>query len=214
MDNLSELESQVLFLRQKQGYTINETIKELNITVNILKKIIEKLQNLGLYSEEEIQKAKKNRKLRERYAKTKGQPILGLSKEEENFRQLCISFMCEKYLDYNVTKKMNPILVTKLKQLNTYGSYEVIYRTLQTQEKNLNYINSNKTFQSDIQKISYFLAVIKSNMAKVENQLKTKQAVAEAKRNSTSMNEDIIDMLENKTISTPTKRRDLSEFID
>ena len=53
MDNLSELESQVLFLRQKQGYTINETIKELNITANILKKVTEKLQNLGLYSEEE-----------------------------------------------------------------------------------------------------------------------------------------------------------------
>ena len=109
---------------------------------------------------------------------------------------------------------MEPILVTKLKQLNTNVSYEVIYRTLQAQEKNLNYINSNKTFQNDIQKISYFLAVIKSNMTKVENQLKTKQAVAEAKRNSVSMNEDIIDMLENKTISTPTKRRDLSEFID
>ena len=61
MDNLSELENQVLFLRQKQGYTINETIKELNITANIFKKITEKLQNLGLYSEEEIQKAKKNR---------------------------------------------------------------------------------------------------------------------------------------------------------
>ena len=55
MDNLSELENQVLFLRQKQGYTINETIKELNITANIFKKITEKLQNLGLYSEEEIQ---------------------------------------------------------------------------------------------------------------------------------------------------------------
>ena len=214
MEDLSELEGQVLFLRQKQGYTINETIKELNITANIFKKIIEKLQILGLYNEEEIEKAKKNRKLRERYAKTKGKPVLGLSKEEENFRQLCISFMCEKYLDYNTTKKMNPILVTKLKQLNTYGSYEVIYRTLQSQEKNLNYINSNKTFQSDIQKISYFLAIIKNNMAKIQNQLKNKKAVVEAKRNSTSMNEDIIDMLENKTVSKPTKRKDLSEFID
>ena len=45
MDNLSELESQVLFLRQKQGYTINETIKELKPQVDKLKSLNDSLKS-------------------------------------------------------------------------------------------------------------------------------------------------------------------------
>lgn len=214
MDSLSELEKQVLELRIEKGYTINETIKELGITTTIFKKIIKKLEELELYNEELLKKAKNRRKSRERYAKTKGQKVLGLSEKEEKFRQLCISFMCEKYFNYNITKKMNPILVTKLKQLNAYASYEVIFRTLQSQEKNLNYIHSNKSFNNDTQEMSYLLTVVRNNLKKVNEKLDMNNAINEAKLKSTSMNEDIIEMLNQKIETKPTTKRDLSEFID
>ncbi len=214
MDNLSEIEKQVLELRTEKGCTVNETIEELGITITIFKKIVKKLEELNLYNEEILKKAKKRRKSRERYAKTKGEKVLGLSAEEENFRQLCISFMCEKYFDYNITKKMNPILVTKLKQLNSYASYEVIYRTLQSQEQNLNYIHSNKKFNNDTQEMSYLLTVVKNNLTKINDKLTMNNAINEAKLKSSSMNEDIIEMLNQKIETKPTKKRDLSEFID
>lgn len=214
MDNLSELEKQVLELRMEKGYTINETIKELEITTTIFKKIVKKLEELNLYNEDLLKKAKKRRKARERYAQTKGEKVLGLSEKEENFRQLCISFMCEKYFNYNITKKMNPILVTKLKQLNSYASYEVIYRTLQLQEKNLNYIHSNKRFNNDTQEMSYLLTVVKNNLKKVNDKLDINNAINEAKLKATNMNEDIIRMLDQKIETKPTTKRDLSEFID
>lgn len=214
MDNLSEIEKQVLELRTEKGCTVNETIEELGITITIFRKIVKKLEELDLYNEEILKKAKNRRKSRERYAKTKGQKVLGLSAEEENFRQLCISFMCEKYFDYNITKKMNPILVTKLKQLNSYASYEVIYRTLQSQEQNLNYIHSNKKFNNDTQEMSYLLTVVKNNLTKINDKLTMNNAINDAKLKSASMNEDIIEMLNQKIETKPTKKRDLSEFID
>lgn len=214
MDSLSDLEKQILELRIDKGYTINETIGELDITPTVFKKAINKLEELGLYTEELLKKAKKRRKSRERYAKTKGEKVLNLSEEEENFRKLCISFLCEKYFDYKKTKKVNPILITKLKQLNSHASYEVIYRTLQSQESNLNYIHSNKKFNNDIQEMSYLLAVIKSNLTKINEKINMNNAINEAKLKSTSMNEDIIDMLNQKIETKPTTKRDLSEFID
>lgn len=214
MDSLSDLEKQILELRIDKGYTINETIGELDISSTVFKKAINKLEELGLYTEELLKKAKKRRKSRERYAKTKGEKVLNLSEEEENFRKLCISFLCEKYFDYKKTKKVNPILITKLKQLNSHASYEVIYRTLQSQESNLNYIHYNKKFNNDIQEMSYLLAVIKNNLTKVNEKINMNNAINEAKLKSTSMNEDIIDMLNQKIETKPTKKRDLSEFID
>lgn len=214
MDNLSEIEKQVLELRTEKGYTVNETVEELGITITIFKKIVKKLEELDLYNEEILKKAKKRRKSRERYAKTKGQKVLGLSAEEENFRQLCISFMCEKYFNYNITKQMNPMLVTKLKQLNSYASYEVIYRTLQSQEQNLNYIHSNKKFNNDTQEMSYLLTVVRNNLTKINDKLTMNNAINEAKLKSSSMNEDIIEMLNQKIETKPTTKRDLSEFID
>lgn len=214
MDNLSEIEKQVLELRAEKGYTVNETIEALGITITIFRKIVKKLEELDLYNEEILKKAKKRRKSRERYAKTKGQKVLGLSAEEENFRQLCISFMCEKYFNYNITKQMNPMLVTKLKQLNSYASYEVIYRTLQSQEQNLNYIHSNKKFNNDTQEMSYLLTVVRNNLTKINDKLTMNNAINEAKLKSSSMNEDIIKMLNQKIETKPTTKRDLSEFID
>ena len=105
MDNLSELEKQILELRIEKGYTINETIKELDITSTVFKKTVNKLEELGIYNEELLKKARKRKKSREKYAKTKGEKVLNLSKKEENFRKLCISFLCEKYFNYKITKK-------------------------------------------------------------------------------------------------------------
>lgn len=214
MDSLSELERQVLELRIEDGYTINETVEELKITATIFKKIVKKLEELGLYDEELLKKAKRRRKSRERYKKTKGKKVLGLSEEEEKFRKLCISFMCEKYFNYNITKQMNPILVTKLKKLNSYASYEVIYRTMQTQEAKLNYIHSNKNFNSENQEMSYLLAVIKNNLVEINKKLNINNAINDAKLKATNMNEDIIEMLSQNIETKPTTKRDLSEFID
>ena len=122
--------------------------------------------------------------------------------------------MCEKYFNYNITKQMNPILVTKLKKLNSYASYEVIYRTMQTQEAKLNYIHSNKNFNSENQEMSYLLAVIKNNLVEINKKLNINNAINDAKLKATNMNEDIIEMLSQNIETKPTTKRDLSEFID
>ena len=62
--------------------------------------------------------------------------------------------------------------------------------------------------------MSYLLAVIKSNLTKINEKINMNNAINEAKLKSTSMNEDIIDMLNQKIETKPTTKRDLSEFID
>ena len=109
---------------------------------------------------------------------------------------------------------MNPILVTKLKKLNSYASYEVIYRTMQTQEAKLNYIHSNKNFNSENQEMSYLLAVVKNNLIEINKKLNINNAINDAKLKATNMNEDIIEMLSQNIETKPTTKRDLSEFID
>ena len=126
---------------------INETIKELNITANILKKVTEKLQNLGLYSEEEIQKAKKNRKQRERYAKTKGQPVLGLSKEEENFRY-DIGKLIEEGFDEKVIMKvyvyLKPNSIEEIKEYLTLEEGKYKHKFISNRKDTNNCVKCNK----------------------------------------------------------------------
>lgn len=208
-ENLSILEQKVLELRQEKGYTIEQTLSELNINQKKYKIIVDKLKELNLYDEEKIKKAKQNKKMRE-YRNTNKNKVK-LSKEEEEYRQKCIDFMCKKYFDYNRTKVFNPVLVTKIQQLKNICSYKVIFNTMRFQEQNLNYANS-KTFSSEFQKIGYMMTIIKNNLKEVWKKIDMQDKIQARIKEEGSTR--IVNELNRKIVTKPTKRIDMSDLLD
>lgn len=209
---LTQLEKDILELRVKKGYTENETLEELNITKYQYNKIRKKLENLGLYSIHLVNKARKNRIARERY-KDKKLGLNQISDEEEKCRKECVDILSQRYLAYNSNKKFNAILVSKLEQLSKAYSYNVILNTIKTKAKSLEYA-SKKDFNNDIAKISYLIAIIKNNAQSVYNQMKKQQEINDKKLRMNESDKIIIREMNNQRVSRPTRRRDLSEFLD
>lgn len=208
-NKLSKIENDVLELRQKKGYTIEETIKELNIKRKEFQNIISKLKNLNLYNEDQIKKAQRNRKAR------KNKEILQnktkLSEEEEMYRKKSIDFMCKKYFDYNLTHHFNPVLVKKIQDLSKITSYKIIYNTIIYQQNSLNFANT-KVFSSEYQKISYMIAIIKNNLSIVWKKVQRQEQIRESKEKGED--KEIVLQL-NKTYETkPTDRFDMTDWLD
>ena len=211
-NNLTDLENKVLELRQEKGYTIEETKKELNITDKVFKNAIENLKEAGDYDEEKIKQAKKNKKRREYEKKNRNRTKL--PPDEEEYRQKCIDFMCRRYFEYNQTKKLNPLLVSKIQSLNKVASYKIIYNTMKNQQKNLDYANIKfKNYSSDFQKINYMLAIVKNNLNITYKRLKRKETVQEAENNRFDV-QDMLRKLDKNTTSKPTQRIDMSQWLD
>lgn len=211
-NNLINLESKILELRQEKGYTIEETKKELNITDKVFKKAIISLKEAGVYDEEKIKQAKKNKKRREYKKKNRNKPKL--PPDEEEYRQKCIDFMCRRYFEYNQTKRFNPILVSKIQTLNKIASYKIIYATMKNQQKNLDYANIKfKNCSSDFQKITYMLTIVKNNLSTTYKRLKKKESIQEAENNRYDV-QDMMRKLDKNIVSKPTQRVDMSKWLD
>lgn len=211
MEDLTPTENKILELRQKEGLTIEETIKKAKITRTTFEKIVKVLKDKGYYNEEEIKKAKRNKKSREYYHKHKNEEKL--PKEELEYRQKCIDILSIKYFNYNETKQFNPILVSKLSGLyKNHFSYKVIYNTILLQEKSLNYAMS-KPFGSEYQKINYMIAIIKNNLKITWKKLKRQEDAYEGfmKKNN---DQDIVRQLNKTIITKPTKKIDMTDFLD
>ena len=103
--------------------------------------------------------------------------------------------------------------MSKLKQLSKVYSYNVILNTIKTKTKSLEYA-SKKDFNNDIAKISYLIAIIKNNAQSVYNQMKKQQEINDKKLRMNESDKIIIREMNNQRVSRPTRRRDLSEFLD
>lgn len=208
--NLTELEEKILDLRTKKGYTIENTLKELKIPRRVFKETVELLQEKGLYKEEDVKKAIKNKKNREYVEKNKTRKKL--SPEEEDYRKKCIDFMCKKYFDYERTKKFNPVLVAKLQNLNKLCSYKVIFNTIKYQERSLDYANL-KPMASEYQKISYMMAIIKNNLNVVYKKIQKQEKIQEGKDKQID-DKKLVNQLNKNIISKPSEKIDMSNFLD
>ncbi len=208
---MSKIENKILNLRQVEGYTIEETIKKANISRKTFKEIISKLSEQGLYNEEEVKSAMKRRKQREYYYKHKSETKF--PPEEEEYRKKCIDILCTRYFNYNETKQFNPALVSKLNNLyNQNFSYKIIYNSILYTMKSLDYANT-KTFGSDYQKINYMIAIIKNNLKIVWKKLQRQQEAYEGFTKKVN-DEEIIYQLNKTIVSKPSKKIDMSEFLD
>ena len=206
-ENLTDIEKRILELRQKKGYTVEETLAELKIKRTLFKEIVLKLENLGLYDKEKIQQAIKKRKTTLKNKDYNSR--IKLSTEEEQYRKKSIDVMCRRYFDYNKTKHFNPVLVSKLQGLNKFSSYKTIYNTIIYQQQNLDYANT-KVFSSDFQKISYMIAIIKNNLSKVYTEMKEKEINA----HNLTITDSLARELTKSRVTKPTKRLDMSSLLD
>ena len=207
-EKISEIQQKILDYRENKGYSMDKTIEELKITRKRFNQNVEKLKEKDLYDEIKIKEAMKNRKLQNSVKKAVT-PKLNLSPEEEEYRKECIDIMCNRYFDYNKTKHFNPILVSRIQNLNKYAPYKIIYNTIVYQQKSLDYAYY-KTFSSEFQKISYMIAIIKNNLSKVYKDMQKKE---EQQKNIT-ISDSLARELTKKRITKPTKRLDMTDLLD
>ena len=208
-EKISEIQQKILEYRQEKGYSIDKTIEELKITRKRFNQNVEKLKEKGLYNEQKIKEAMKNRRLNKEIDQKNFSTKLNLNPEEEEYRKKCIDIMCKKYFDYNKTKHFNPILVSRIQNLNKYAPYKIIYNTIVYQQKSLDYAYY-KTFSSEFQKISYMIAIIKNNLSKVYKDMQEKE---EQQKNIT-ISDSLARELTKKRITKPTKRLDMTDLLD
>ena len=207
-EEITEIQKKILEYRQEKGYSIDKTMEELKLTRKIFNQNVEKLKEKDLYDEIKIKEAMKNRKLQNSLKKAVTTK-LNLSPEEEEYRKECIDIMCKRYFDYNKTKHFNPVLVSRIQNLNKYAPYKIIYNTIVYHQKNLDYA-STKTFSSEFQKISYMIAIIKNNLSKVYKDMQEKE---ELQKKST-ISDSLARELTKKRVTKPTKRLDMTDLLD
>ena len=207
-EEITEIQKKILEYRQEKGYSIDKTMEELKLTRKIFNQNVEKLKENDLYDEIKIKEAMKNRKLQNSVKKAVTTK-LNLSPEEEEYRKECIDIMCKRYFDYNKTKHFNPVLVSRIQNLNKYAPYKIIYNTIVYHQKNLDYA-STKTFSSEFQKISYMIAIIKNNLSKVYKDMQEKE---ELQKKST-ISDSLARELTKKRVTKPTKRLDMTDLLD
>lgn len=207
-EEITEIQKKILEYRQEKGYSIDKTMEELKLTRKIFNQNVEELKEKGLYDEIKIKEAMKNRKLQNSVKKSVSTK-LNLSPEEEGYRKECIDIMCKRYFDYNKTKHFNPVLVSRIQNLNKYAPYKIIYNTIVYHQKNLDYA-STKTFSSEFQKISYMIAIIKNNLSKVYKDMQEKE---ELQKKST-ISDSLARELTKKRVTKPTKRLDMTDLLD
>ena len=195
-------------LKVKQGLTNKEISEKLKIPEYRLSKLISEAKEIGLISEEDIQRGKRNRRARERKETQKNKPLL--SEEEQKYKKACKDYLTFNFTDYKKTKKFNPVLSQKIELLSNFGTFKEIYNTILYCKANLEYA-SRKTYNSDIQRFSYYMAIIKNNIPKVRIKIQEQEKLEQGKNKGL---ENITESLNNEIVSVPTERFDMSELLD
>lgn len=136
-----------------------------------------------------------------------------ISEQEEEYKNQCIDtiwkycFLTTDERDVYITS-----LIAKLQELHKDYSYRIILFTIKDCKNSLKYIHQ-KDFDSKFQKISYIFAIIRNNIKTVWEKSE-KQRLIKVGLSKRYNDEEIINTLSKKRKTPPTKRRDLSEFID
>lgn len=206
MAELSETEQKLLQLRQSKGYSISETLKELNVKREEYDEIVKKLTELGEYNETEVKKAI----ARKNYAKN-GEHF-EIPEQEKEWFQKCKDELCGRYTLYNATKSYNPAMTTKL--INSYKkgySFKDLYASMVDCRQLLAYYQ-NKHFNSEYGKMSYFMAIIENNVNKMKKLEKQNKGIHTGFNKKLSEDE-LIEQLNQKK-ETKAIKKDMSAFFD
>lgn len=126
-------------------------------------------------------------------------------------RENLLKFIADAILDYGEGQVLPTILLKKIKELNLFYPYEVIQETFKVKEKDLNYwMNKEDKFQTDYQKCSYMMAIIKNTINDIYKKWKCEQNVHKIENNTDiNMLNDIDDTEVKKPIN-----RGISDFLD
>lgn len=215
MPKLTEIEKKIIKMRQEEGMTEKDTIKNLGIKQSQYRKTINYLVEIGKYDREKVKEAIQKRRKKEyehkQYEKKKNK--IPMSQEDNNYYKKCTDFLCFNYLDYRFTKKYDASLTTKLNELHKKYSFKVIYNTMLSQKNNFDYAISHKNFATDRQRITYLMKIVENNL--VTQQFKeNRYQEAHEGFNKKIDDDEITHQLNKKVISKPSKKLDLSEFLD
>ena len=206
--NNHEQYGEIVELKVKQGLTNKEISEKLKIPEYRLSKLVSEAKEIGLISDEDIQKGKRNRKARERKEAQKNK--VPLSEEEQKYKKACKDYLTFNFTDYKQTKKFNPVLSQKIELLSSFGTFKEIYRTILYCKANLEYA-SKKTYNSDVQRFSYYMAIIKNNIPKIRAKIQEQEKLEQGKNKNS---ESIVENLNNEIVSVPTERFDMSDLLD
>lgn len=216
MTELSEKELKILDMRQYQGLSLKETLKQTGIKRKEYNEIVKKLTEAGKYNENKVREAmteriKKNR-ARERYIKNKEE---GKKPTDDSpYFKKCTDFLCFNYLDYRFTKKYDVSLTEKLNNLhNKNYSYETIYNTMLSSKQSFDYALEHHKFKNDFSRISYYMKIVENNLP--IQVIKDKRYKEQHKGFNKKINDnDIVHQLNKKVVSKPSNKIDMSEFLD
>lgn len=138
----------------------------------------------------------------------KVKPDFVAKKHREKYWKLCIDFMAD-VLGYKERFPFPSLVTKRLKELENYG-YDVVYDSMREHEDTLRYYVKNKEFESDLQRIGYLFAIVKSNLLSLYNNKEEREK--RRNRNDISLN-NLID-LDEKVEVRKHKVRDISKFLD
>lgn len=140
----------------------------------------------------------------------KNEEIYNEYKIQSEYWIKCIEKFCYDFLDYKKGQPFPTILPKRLKELSFYDN-ETIYRTMCDCEEIIQKSISDKIFDSDYQKISYIMAIIRNRIAKVWKIVRQEQR--DAKRNYQPIPSNIYASL--SEIQNPKQNvKDISRFVE
>ena len=128
-------------------------------------------------------------------------------KKQQLYRQKTLDLIFD-LLGYEEDQYLPPMLLGKIKKLNNYFTYEVIYETFQQSHKTLQYwINIKEKFSSEYSRINYMMAIIQNKINSIGKQLKRKKLIQ-------IKNIDVdMEIMNENLISKKTNKIDISDFL-
>lgn len=207
---LSEFERQVKKQIEEKGETIVKIADNFNVSRGTVEKAIKSLKEKGMWNEQKVKRARRNKRKRDYYEKHKEEPKRAKN-ETEAFKYLK-DILAKKYLDYNPAdpKTYEITISIQLSNLAKHYPDTVLLRAYTLAESSIEYACRTKTFDCKRNKALYIFAIIKNKIPQAvkEDKLRKLELVRLEKLNQPT--EDIKDFDESKI----EKRRDLSEFLE
>lgn len=143
----------------------------------------------------------KNKKIYDKYMKQK------------NDRDILLKYIALEILDYQEKQIVPTILLKKIKELNEFYEYEVIYEAFKEKKDTLKYwINLDGKFNSEYQKVSYMMAIINNSINDIYERWKIKQ---QRLQKENSINVDMNVLNDSEAVVVPKSEAiDISQFLD
>ncbi|WP_025909315.1 hypothetical protein [Priestia flexa] len=131
-------------------------------------------------------------------------------KDKEN-REYLIKYIAVDVFNYSEGQIIPPILLKRIKELNVFYDYEVIYECFKDSKDNIKYWIENKGFSSEYGMVSYIMKIIESNINDIYNKWKYKKSQEQKKKNNDLNLEIINEITEIKQVK---KSNNILDFLD